>query len=74
MPLTQLLPNDIGSAAAYEAYRTWKHNSFLHEPLSADRTQQREGLIGIAIAEGALPLPVSLPVRVSVTTCARVLM
>lgn len=48
----QLLPDDIGAAAAYEAYRTWKHNSFLHEPLSADREQQREGLVGMAIAEG----------------------
>ena len=51
-PLAQVLPTDIGAAAAYEAYRTWKHNSFLYEPLSADRVQQREGLIGMAIAEG----------------------
>ncbi|KAI8992859.1 hypothetical protein BD414DRAFT_482480 [Trametes punicea] len=51
VPLSQLLPADIGAAAAYEAYRTWKHNSFLYEPLSADREQQREGLIGMAIAE-----------------------
>ncbi|TBU41672.1 hypothetical protein BD309DRAFT_964790 [Dichomitus squalens] len=51
VPLTQLLPADIGAAAAYEAYRTWKYNSFLHEPLSADRETQREGLIGMAIAE-----------------------
>ncbi|KAH9851334.1 hypothetical protein C2E23DRAFT_733076 [Lenzites betulinus] len=50
--LTQLLPPDIGAAAAYEMYRTWKHNSFLYEPLSADRAQQREGLIGMSIAEG----------------------
>ncbi|KAL7281219.1 hypothetical protein ACG7TL_004527 [Trametes sanguinea] len=51
VPLNQLLPADIGAAAAYEAYRTWKHNSFLYEPLSADRERQREGLIGMAIAE-----------------------
>ncbi|KAI0373482.1 hypothetical protein BV20DRAFT_1033814 [Pilatotrama ljubarskyi] len=50
-PLSQLLPTDIGAAAAYEMYRTWKHNSFLYEPLTADRAQQREGLIGMAIAE-----------------------
>ena len=56
-PLAQVLPTDIGAAAAYEAYRTWKHNSFLHEPLSADRVQQREGLVGMAIAEGASPVP-----------------
>ncbi|RPD78343.1 hypothetical protein L226DRAFT_531691 [Lentinus tigrinus ALCF2SS1-7] len=51
MPLTQLLPEDIGAAAAYEAYRTWKYNSFLYEPLSAERDAQREGLVGMAIAE-----------------------
>ncbi|PIL34137.1 hypothetical protein GSI_03848 [Ganoderma sinense ZZ0214-1] len=51
VPLSQLLPADIGAAAAYEAYRTWKYNSFLYEPLSADRERQREGLIGMAIAE-----------------------
>ena len=55
MPLAQVFPNDVGAAAAYKAYRTWKHNPFLHEPLrvSADRVQQREGLVGMAIAEGA---------------------
>ena len=52
-PMTQMLPADVGAAAAYEAYRTWKHNSFLYEPLSADRERQREGLIGMAIAESA---------------------
>ena len=57
MPLAQLLPNDLGAAAAYEAYRTWKHNSFLYEPLSADRVQQREGLVGMAIAEGPQHTP-----------------
>ncbi|KAI0737606.1 hypothetical protein C8Q80DRAFT_1222841 [Daedaleopsis nitida] len=51
MPLTQVLPADIGAAAAYEVYRTWKYNSSLHAPLSADRMMQREGLIGMAIAE-----------------------
>ena len=58
-PLTQVLPSDIGAAAAYEAYRTWKHNSFLYEPLSADREQQREGIIGMAIAEGAYDVIIS---------------
>ncbi|RPD63804.1 hypothetical protein L227DRAFT_598872 [Lentinus tigrinus ALCF2SS1-6] len=51
VPLTQLLPEDIGAAAAYEAYRTWKHNSFLYEPLSAERDAQRKDLIGMAVAE-----------------------
>ncbi|KAH9894853.1 hypothetical protein C8Q73DRAFT_790061 [Cubamyces lactineus] len=51
VPLTQALSSDIGAAAAYEIYRAWKRNSFLYEPLSADRGQQREGLIAMAIAE-----------------------
>ncbi|KAI0708209.1 hypothetical protein C8T65DRAFT_708591 [Cerioporus squamosus] len=51
VPLTQVLPADIGAAAAYEVYRTWKHNSSIYAPLSADRLMQREGLIGMAIAE-----------------------
>ncbi|KAI0350973.1 hypothetical protein OH77DRAFT_988094 [Trametes cingulata] len=50
-PLTQLLPIDIGAAAAYEAYRTWKHNPALYEPLGADPVRMREGLVGMAIAE-----------------------
>ena len=52
-PLVQALPADIGAASAYEAYRMWKRNTFLYEPLSADRVAQREGLIGMAIGEGA---------------------
>lgn len=48
---TQMLPEEIGHAAAYEAYRTWMHNSSIYEPLSGDAERQREGLIGLAIAE-----------------------
>jgi hypothetical protein len=47
-----MLPEEIGHAAAYEAYRTWMHNSSIYEPLSGDAERQREGLIGLAIAEG----------------------
>ena len=61
VPLSQLLPADIGAAAAYEAYRTWKHNSYLYEPLSADRERQREGLIGMAVAESEFLFVVFLP-------------
>ncbi|KAJ6495579.1 hypothetical protein C8R47DRAFT_1115608 [Mycena vitilis] len=46
-------PAEIGHAAAYEAYRTWIHNSSIHEPLSGDIERQREGLIGLAIAEAS---------------------
>jgi hypothetical protein len=49
-----MLPSDIGHAAAYEAYRTWLHNRSIYEPLSGDEHRQREGLIGLAIAEGRL--------------------
>jgi len=47
----QMLPAEIGHAAAYEAYRTWIHNSSIYEPLSGDIERQRECLIGLAIAE-----------------------
>jgi len=41
----------MGHAAAYEAYRTWIHNSSIYEPISADPMRQREALIGLAVAE-----------------------
>ena len=47
-------PNELGHAAAYEAYRTWIHNSSMYEPLSGDIERQREGLTGLAVAEGLL--------------------
>ena len=53
MNLTQLLPADIGFAAAYEAYRYWKHhNRMLFEPLAGVIEREREALVGLAIAEG----------------------
>jgi hypothetical protein len=45
-------PEELGHAAAYEAYRTWMHNSSMYEPLSGDVERQQEALIGLAIAEG----------------------
>ncbi|CAK5281364.1 unnamed protein product [Mycena citricolor] len=48
-----MLPSDIGHAAAYEAYRTWTHNSSLYEPLSSEIERQREGLVGLAVAEAS---------------------
>jgi len=44
-------PEELGHAAAYEAYRTWMHNSSMYEPLSGDIERQREALIGLAVAE-----------------------
>ena len=49
--MIDMLPQEIGHAAAYEAFRIWIHNSQLYEPLSADPLQQREALIGLAVAE-----------------------
>ncbi|EKM54450.1 uncharacterized protein PHACADRAFT_258301 [Phanerochaete carnosa HHB-10118-sp] len=56
---SQLLPHDIGMAAAYEAYRMWKyHRRVLFDPLlSSGATgaieRAREGLVGLAIAEAS---------------------
>jgi len=46
-----MLPDEIGHAAAYEAYRSWIHNSSMYEPYLEDLERQREGMIGLAIAE-----------------------
>jgi hypothetical protein len=53
--INHMLPEEIGHAAAYEAYRTWIHNSSIYEPLGGDIERQRDGLIGLAIAEGESP-------------------
>jgi hypothetical protein len=47
-------PYEIGHAAAFEAYRTWTHHSSMYEPISADRSRQREALVGLSVAEGLL--------------------
>lgn len=51
-------PVEIGQAAAYEAYRTWLRDSAMYE-IVGGRERQREGLVGIAVAEG-LDHPVQL--------------
>jgi len=51
--VNQMQPTEIGHAAAYEAYRTWIHNSSISEPLSGDVERQREGLAGLAVAEAS---------------------
>lgn len=48
-----MLPQEVGHAAAFEAWRTWSMHTQLYEPLSGDRARQIEGLIGMAIGEGA---------------------
>ncbi|KAI0786799.1 hypothetical protein C8Q75DRAFT_771339, partial [Abortiporus biennis] len=51
--LGQILPADLGSAAAYEAYRSWKHHTQLWQPFSGNSDREREGLVGLAIAEAS---------------------
>ncbi|KAF8160964.1 hypothetical protein B0H34DRAFT_698894 [Crassisporium funariophilum] len=51
--ISMMAPNEVGHAAAYEAYRTWIHNSSMYEPLSGDIERQREALTGLAVAEAA---------------------
>ncbi|GLB37264.1 hypothetical protein LshimejAT787_0403150 [Lyophyllum shimeji] len=55
--LSRMLPAEIGHAAAYEAYRTWIHNNSMYKPLGGDLHRQREGLIGLAVAEASRLLP-----------------
>lgn len=53
MDIRSLLPEDIGAAAGYEAWRSWKyHHGVYAQPLSGDREREREAIIGIAVAEG----------------------
>ncbi|KAF8736153.1 hypothetical protein AX14_000794 [Amanita brunnescens Koide BX004] len=47
----RMSPVEIGHAAAYEAYNTWLQNSTMYEIVGEDRERQREGLVGIAVAE-----------------------
>lgn len=55
--LSQLLPADIGMAAAYEAYRMWKHHhGVLFDPLltaagPGAMEREREAMVGLAIGE-----------------------
>jgi len=45
-----MAPVEIGQAAAYEAYKTWLRDSAIYE-IVGERERQREGLVGIAVAE-----------------------
>ncbi|KAF9245051.1 hypothetical protein BU15DRAFT_71394 [Melanogaster broomeanus] len=48
---TTLSPQEIGHAAAYEAYLLWIYNNGLYEPLGGEMGREREALIGLAVAE-----------------------
>ncbi len=58
--INRMSPVEIGQAAAYEAYKTWLRDSAIYE-IVGERERQREGLVGIAVAEG-LDHPVHLAV------------
>ncbi|KZT08445.1 uncharacterized protein LAESUDRAFT_67373 [Laetiporus sulphureus 93-53] len=49
--VAQVLPIDLGSAAAYEAYRYWKYHHPLYEPLGGSPEMEREAMIAMAVAE-----------------------
>ncbi|KAH7915192.1 hypothetical protein BJ138DRAFT_1176725 [Hygrophoropsis aurantiaca] len=51
--ITQMTPQEVGHAAAYEAYRVWIHNSSLYEPIGGEAERQREALVGLAVAEAS---------------------
>lgn len=50
--INRMSPVEIGYAAAYEAYNTWLQDSAMYEIVGEDRERQREGLVGVAVAEG----------------------
>ncbi|TCD65085.1 hypothetical protein EIP91_003094 [Steccherinum ochraceum] len=52
LSLDRVMPDEIGSAAAYEAYRTWKHHGgSIFSPLGGHAEREREALVGLALAE-----------------------
>jgi len=50
---SHLPPAELGSAAAYEAYRTWKHHPTLFPALGVKSERAREGLVGHSMAEAS---------------------
>ncbi|KAI0044351.1 hypothetical protein FA95DRAFT_1681271 [Auriscalpium vulgare] len=51
--VTRMMPNEIGSAAAYEAFRQFRYNSSAYSYVLDDYERQREALAGLAVAEVA---------------------
>ncbi|KAH9963436.1 hypothetical protein BGW80DRAFT_1351803 [Lactifluus volemus] len=49
--VTRMMPEEIGAAAAYEAYREMKYSSSMYNFLYSDFERHREALRGMAIAE-----------------------
>lgn len=55
-----MMPQEIGIAAAYEAYRQIKYSTNVYNYLYTDYERQREAMRGLAIAEGVLQLSLCL--------------
>lgn len=53
-----MLPQEIGAAAAYEAYRQVKYGRNVYDFLYSDYEQQREALRGLSIAESTSSLSI----------------
>jgi len=49
--VTHMPPQEVGAAAAYEAYRQIKYGTSMYQFLYSDYERQREALQGLAIAE-----------------------
>jgi len=49
--ITHMQPQEVGAAAAYEAYRQVKYGSSMYQFLHGDYERQRDALRGLAIAE-----------------------
>jgi len=49
--VTHMPPQEVGAAAAYEAYRQIKYGTSMYQFLYSDYERQREALRGLAIAE-----------------------
>lgn len=49
-----MMPQEVGAAAAYEAYRQIKYGSSMYQFLYGDYDRHREALRALAIAEGMM--------------------
>jgi hypothetical protein len=69
--IRQLLPREIGAAAAWETLRLWQsHNALYTSAITGGRERERESIISLAIAEGMSQIPIfdQMPYR---STAAR---
>ena len=59
------MPQEIGIAAAYEAYRQIKYSTNVYQNLYTDYERQREAMRALAIAEGVLVSWILCPLRLT---------